>query len=173
MELKRASLLLLLPLIFSACDNSQPSYSASNANSAPPPPPAEAAPPPPAPTQPQPVAEAPTPSRVVQDVAPPRPARSAGYNPAVQFAQVPPGQFGPVPKLGVGGCDTYVERYRTCFNGLKATHDVKGPLRRTLAQQLRQWKADVAAGKLSQVASACTDAESKARNEFAKVGCKF
>jgi hypothetical protein len=172
MELKRASLLLLLPLIFSACDNSQPSYSASNANSAPPPPPAEAAPPPP-PPQPQPVDETPTPPRVVQDVAPPRPARTAGYNPAVQFAQVPPGQFGPVPKLGVGGCDTYVERYRTCFNSLKATHEVKGPLRRTLAQQLRQWKADVAAGKLSQVASACTDAESKARNEFAKVGCKF
>jgi hypothetical protein len=79
--------------------------------------------------------------------------------------------MGPVPKLGVGNCDDYIERYRTCFNSTTIPHEQKFPLRSTLGQQVRQWKADTQAGKISQVAAACTDADKKARVEFAKVGC--
>src|SRR5512143_2058027 len=49
MKLNKAALVLLLPLLISACDSQQPTYSASNANSAPPPPAAQPAPPPPPP----------------------------------------------------------------------------------------------------------------------------
>ncbi len=171
MDLRKISVLLALPLALAACDSGQPTYSASNANSAPPPP------------APQVEQQAPPPPVVQAAVTPPTPPPTASpqqdlpkppvarNDSASRFAQVPPGKMGAVPKLGVGSCDDYIERYRTCFNNTKLEREVKLPLRRTLAQQVRQWKADAAAGKLSQVAAACTDAERTARVEFSKVGC--
>jgi len=79
--------------------------------------------------------------------------------------------MGPVAKLGVGSCDDYIERYRTCFNTSTIPREQKFPLRRALGDQVRQWKADASAGKISQVAAACSDADKKARVEFAKAGC--
>ncbi len=170
MSFKKTGLLLLLPLAISACDSGQPTYSASNAASAPPPPPVQAQP---APQQaPPPVAQAPA-VPVPPPTAParPKPAVSTGFDSPSRFAQVPPGKMGPVAKLGVGSCDDYVERYRTCFNNTTIPREQKFPLRQALGVQVRQWKADTAAGKISQVAAACSDADRKARVEFAKVGC--
>jgi len=171
MDLKKIAVLLTLPLALAACDSGQPTYSASNANSAPPPPPPQVeqqAPPP--------VVQAPVTSPTPPPTAPPRqdlPKPPVTHNDsASRFAQVPVGKIGPVPKLGVGSCDDYIERYRTCFNTTTISREDKFPLRRALGQQVRQWKADAAAGKLSQVAAACTDADKKARAEFSKVGCK-
>jgi len=166
MSFKKTGLLLLLPLVISACDSGQPTYSASNAASAPPPPPAQAQPAPP------PVAQAPS-APVPPPTAParPAPAVASGFDSASRFTQVPPGKMGPVAKLGVGSCDDYVERYRTCFNSTTIPREQKFPLRRTLGEQMRQWKADTQAGRISQVAAACSDADRKARVEFAKVGC--
>jgi hypothetical protein len=166
MSFKKTGLLLLLPLAISACDSGQPTYSASNAASAPPPPPAQAQPAPP------PVAQAPS-APVPPPTAParPAPAVASGFDSASRFTQVPPGKMGPVAKLGVGSCDDYVERYRTCFNSTTIPREQKFPLRRTLGEQMRQWKADTQAGRISQVAAACSDADRKARAEFAKVGC--
>jgi hypothetical protein len=166
MSFKKTGLLLLLPLAISACDSGQPTYSASNAASAPPPPPAQAQPAPP------PVAQAPS-APVPPPTAParPAPAVASGFDSASRFTQVPPGKMGPVAKLGVGSCDDYVERYRTCFNSTTIPREQKFPLRRTLGEQMRQWKADTQAGRISQVAAACSDADRKARVEFAKVGC--
>ena len=166
MSFKKTGLLLLLPLAISACDSGQPTYSASNAASAPPPPPAQAQPAPP------PVAQAPS-APVPPPTAPARsaPAVASGFDSASRFTQVPPGKMGPVAKLGVGSCDDYVERYRTCFNSTTIPREQKFPLRRTLGEQMRQWKADTQAGRISQVAAACSDADRKARVEFAKVGC--
>lgn len=171
MHLKTIAMLFVLPLALAACDSGQPSYSASNANSAPPPPQQQAqqqAPPP--------VAQAPVAPLQPPPTAPPRQdlpkAPTAPPDSTARFAQVPPGKIGPVPKLGVGSCDDYIERYRTCFNNTQMTHDDKYPLRRALAQQVRQWKAAAAGGKLSQVAVECTEADRKARVEFSRVGCK-
>lgn len=174
MHLKTIAMLLVLPFALAACDSGQPSYSASNANSAPPPPPPQAeqhAPPPVAQApvaQPQPPPTAPT-APAQQDV--PKPSK-VSQDSATRFAQVPPGKMGPMPKLGVGSCDDYIERYRTCFNNTQMTREDKLPLRRALAQQVRQWKAAAAGGKLSQVAVECTEADRKARVEFSRVGCK-
>jgi hypothetical protein len=171
MKFKNIALLLLLPLAFAACDSGQPTYSASNASSAPPPPQAEPTPPPP----PPPVAPAAQPA--APPTAPaartdlPKPSQAPGYDSASRFAQVPAGKLGPVDKLGVGSCDDYIERYRKCFNDTTIARDQKFPLRRAFAQQLRQWKADAQAGRISQVAAACSDADKKARVEFSKVGC--
>ena len=169
MDFKKVAVLLLLPLALAACDSGQPTYSAANANTAPPPPPPQAEP-----QAPPPVAQAP----VVQPpaappTAPPRQdlPKPPTHDSASRFAQVPAGKMGPVPKLGVGNCDDYIERYRACFNNTTIAHENKFPLRRALAQQVRQWKADAAAGKISQVAAACSDADKKARVEFGKVGC--
>jgi hypothetical protein len=164
----RKTLLLLLPLALSACDSSQPTYSASNSNSAPAATP-EVAPPPPAP---KPVVVTP-PVAPPREVAPPTPAPNAPQDSATRFSQVQPGKMGPVDKLGVGSCDQYIERYRTCFNSTQIERDQKFELRRTLGQQMRQWKADTAAGRISKVAAACSDAETTARAAFAKVGCSF
>jgi hypothetical protein len=166
MSFKKTGLLLLLPLAISACDSGQPTYSASNAASAPPPP-AQAQPAPPPPVAQAPAAPVPPPT------APPRPAPAVapGFDSASRFAQVPAGKMGPVAKLGVGSCDDYIERYRTCFNTSTIPREQKFPLRRALGEQVRQWKAEASAGKISQVAAACSDADKKARVEFAKVGC--
>jgi hypothetical protein len=167
MSFKKTGLLLLLPLAMSACDSGQPTYSASNAATAPPPP-AQAQPAP----QPPSVAQAPA-APVPPPTAPARPAPAVapGFDSASRFTQVPAGKIGPVPKLGVGSCDDYIERYRTCFNSTTIPREQKFPLRRLLGEQMRQWKADASAGKISQVAAACSDADKKARVEFAKVGC--
>ena len=171
MDLKRAAMLIVLPLALAACDNGQPTYSASNANSAPPPPPQaeQQAPPPVAQAQVEPSQPPAVTAPVRQDS--PKPSR-ASQDSHTRFAQVMPGKMGVMPKLGVGSCDDYVERYRTCFNNTQITREDKWPLRRTLAQQLRQWKAAAADGKLSQVAVECTEADRKARVEFSRVGCK-
>jgi len=174
MRLKRTMLLLLLPVAIAACDSGQPTYSASNANSAPPPPPPAAQQPTPPPAPP-PVAQTPPETAPAATPVPPRaepPRIKPPPTSAERFAQVPPGQIGPVNKLGVGSCDEYIEHYRTCFNNAKLARDQKFPLRRALMQQVRQWKTDAASGKISQVAAACTDAERKARTEFAQLGCK-
>jgi hypothetical protein len=163
----RKTLLLLLPLALSACDSSQPTYSASKANSAPPA--AAEAPPPPAP---KPVVVTP-PTAPPREAAPPTPPPNTPRDSASRFAQVPAGKMGPVDKLGVGSCDQYVERYRTCFNSTQIAREQKFELRRTLSQQVRQWKADAGAGRISKVATACSDAEQQARAAFAKVGCSF
>jgi hypothetical protein len=173
MDLKRVAMLLVLPLALAACDNGQPTYSASNANSTPPPPPppqAEQQAPPPVvqaqaePPKPAPAAPAP------QDLS--NRAKALQDNSTTRFAQVMPGKMGVMPKLGVGSCDDYVERYRTCFNNTQITPEDKHPLRRALAKQMRKWKTAAADGKLSEVAVECTDAAREARVEFSKVGCK-
>jgi hypothetical protein len=173
MGFKRLMLLLLLPAAIAACDSGQPTYSASNANSAPPPPPAAAQQPTPPPAA-APVAQAPAEPQVVAVPAPHAepPRIKPPSDSATRFAQIPPGQIGPLNKLGVGSCDEYIEHYRTCFNNTKLPREQKFPLRRALMQQVRQWKTDSASGKISQVAAACTDAERKARTEFAQLGCK-
>lgn len=174
MNLRRPTLLLLLPLglTLAACESSQPSYSAANANSAPPPAPAPAAPPAqPKPADTPPVAAAAPVAAPPRENAPPRIPAALGYDAAKQYAQVPAGKMGPMPKLGVGSCDDYVERYRACFNGTQIPREQKFPLRRELGGEIRQWKAAIAAGRISEVAAACAAADSKARVAFAKVGC--
>ena len=75
----------------------------------------------------------------------------------------------PVDAIGVGSCDDYIERYRTCLNsGNDSRADTNSPMRRVLRQEVRQWKADAKAGKTSQVAAACTEADKKARVEFSQ-----
>ena len=111
MKWNNVSLLLLLALLISACDSQQPTYSASNANSAPPPPPPAAQPPPPPPVaEPKPVPVAET--------------RPAPKPPVVAVAQHTPSAslpergeaLAPVNPIGIGSCDSYIERYRTCVN---------------------------------------------------------
>jgi hypothetical protein len=167
MSFKKTGLLLLLPLAISACDSGQPTYSASNTTSAPPPP-AQAQSPRPAPL-PWHRRRLRWSCRRLRQHAQRR--GCSGFDSASRFTQAPPGKMGPVAKLGVGSCDDYIERYRTCFNSTTIPREQKFPLRRTLGEQMRQWKADAQAGKISQVAAACSDADKKARVEFAKVGC--
>ena len=172
MRLKRASLLLLLPLIVAACDSNQPSYSASNASSPPPPPP----PPPAAEPAPVPAPVVETPAPATPAPAPAEPTRApppARSNPKNRYAQVPAGKLGPVDKFNVGSCDDYVERYRACFNSGKIPHESKFPLRRALAVQVRDWKKEIAVGHISQVAAACTEADRKARAEMSKFSCGY
>jgi hypothetical protein len=173
MDFKKTAVLLLLPLAISACDSGQPTYSASNANSAPPPAPPQ--------VQPQTPAPAPAPAPVAESTAPaPAPAPAAAAPPRIappplsaeRFSQPPAGKIAEVAKIGIGGCDDYVERYRACFNSTKIPHGEKFQVRRTLMQQVRKWKADTEAGKLSQVAVECTDAARTARAQFEKLGCK-
>jgi hypothetical protein len=171
MHRKKFAALAMLPLALAACDNSQPTYSASNANSAAPPPPVTAPPPPP----PAPVEVAAAPA-AVPTPAPALPAAPpklvAQPRPTQWFAQVAPGKLGDLPKLGVGSCDDYVQRYRTCFNATEIPRGEKFQVRRDLMQQVRKWKQDVVQGKVSQVAVECTDAAHAARERFVKLGCK-
>jgi hypothetical protein len=161
--------LLLLPLLISACDSQQPSYSASNANSAPPAPqPAQEAPPP--------VPPAAVASEKQPDAATRRPPAPATHElvRAYPVAKRPP-PLPPVNALGIGGCDDYINRYRTCVNNGVADGTIpvgrRSPLVRALNVQVRQWQADVAAGKTSELVTACAEADKKARPELVNVGC--
>jgi hypothetical protein len=166
MKWNKVPLLLLLPLLISACDSQQPSYSASNANSAPPPPPPAA------------VEEAPKP------VAPPVQPRAEPAKPAapatrelVRARPMParPDPLPPVNAFGIGGCDDYINRYRTCVNSGVTNGTIPAGRRSTLIRglnvQVRQWQADVAAGKSNGLVTACADADKKARPELVNVGC--
>jgi len=123
------SLLFLLAVLISACDSQQPTYSASNANSAPPPAPApvaEAPKPaePPAPPQPKPEVARAKPVPVSQELvrARPMPAR--------------PDPLPPVDAFGIGGCDDYINRYRTCVNSGVANNTIPIGRRSHLVQGL-------------------------------------
>src|SRR5512144_446492 len=170
MKLSTVPLLLLLPLLISACDSQQPSYSASNATSAPPPQqaPAQEAPPP------APPAAVATEKR--PDAAPPRPPAPAKHElvRAYPVAKRPP-PLPPVQAFGIGGCDDYINRYRTCVNNGVADGSIpvdrRSKLVRGLNVQVRQWQADVAAGKTSELVAACAEADKKARPELVNAGC--
>jgi len=161
------SLLFLLAVLISACDSQQPTYSASNANSAPPPPPApveEAPKPAPPPVQPQP------------ELARAKPAAPASHE-LVRARPMParPDPLPPVNAFGIGSCDDYINRYRTCVNTGVANDTIPVGRRSRLVHglnvQVRQWQADVAAGKSNSLVTACAEADQKARPELVKVGC--
>ena len=163
----KVPLLFLLPLLISACDSQQPTYSASNANSAPPPAPA-------------PVAEAPKPAappaQPQQEVARPKPVVPVSQE-LVRARPMPsrPDPLPPVDAFGIGGCDDYINRYRACVNAGAANDSIPSGHRAKLVHgfniQVRQWQADVAAGKANSLVTSCADADRKARLELVKVGC--
>jgi len=167
------SLLFLLAVLISACDSQQPTYSASNANTAPPPPPPVA-----------PVAEAPKPAE--PPVQPPpaqpkpetgRPRAAVPANSLVRARPMPvqPEPLPPVDAFGIGGCDDYINRYRTCVNTGVANNTIPLSRRTKLVKglnvQVRQWRADVASGKSNGLVTACAEADKNARPELVKVGC--
>jgi hypothetical protein len=171
MKWNNLSLLLLLALLISACDSQQPTYSASNANSAPPPPPPAAQPPPPPaaePAAPMPVAE--------KSPAPPPPVVPvAQHTPSASL----PGRseaLAPVQPIGIGSCDSYIERYRTCVNNGVASGTMasssKFALTHAFNRQVRKWQADVAAGNTAELVTACAEADKQARDELVKAGCR-
>jgi len=182
MELKRIPLLLLLPLAMSACDSSQPSYSAANS----------AAPPPPAPV----AATAPAPASDAQASAPvdaaavatPSPAEPKAHVVAMRNPDSMPMSLGrlaamkgggsqaaqPADPIGVGPCDDYVTRYRACMNGMtkgSVPNAERFALMRTLTAQTRQWRADVSAGKTGTLSAVCSDATKEARTTWTRLGC--
>jgi len=162
------SLLFLLAVIISACDSQQPTYSASDANSAPPPP------------APAPVAEAPKPApppvQPQAEVARAKPAEPVSHE-LVRARPMParPDPLPPVDAFGIGGCDDYINRYRACVNAGVANDTIpvgrRSKLVHGLNVQVRQWHADVAAGKANGLVTACAEADKKARPELVKVGC--
>jgi hypothetical protein len=173
MKWNYVSLLFVLALVISACDSQQPTYSASNANSAPPPPP-----------PPTPVAEAPKPAEPPVQPPPPQPkheaTRARAAVPANQLARARPmpaaaDPLPPFEAFGIGGCDDYINRYRTCVNTGVANNTIpvgrRTKLIKGLNVQVRQWKADVAAGKSTGLVTSCAEADRTARLELVKVGC--
>ena len=169
MKWNNVLLLLLLGMLISACDSQQPSYSASNANSAPPPAPPAAEPPPPpaAPAAPVPVAE-------TRPAPQPSPAPAASHTPSASLPQRSE-WLASVEPIGIGSCDSYIERYRTCVNNGVASGTMPNPskfaLVHTFNRQVRQWKADVASGNTAQLVTACAEADKQARDELVKAGC--
>ncbi|HSE12623.1 MAG TPA: hypothetical protein VLB69_08310 [Rudaea sp.] len=166
MKLNMAPLVLLLPLLMSACDSQQPSYSASNANSVPPPQPAVQAPPPPP-------AEVVTEKR--PESAPVRPAPVSRELVRARPMPTRPDPLPPVNAIGIGGCDDFINRYRTCVNTGVANGTIpvsrRSKLVRAFNVQVRQWQADLAAGNTSSLVTSCAEADKKARPELVQVGC--
>jgi len=172
MKWNNVSLLLLLGLLIAACDSQQPTYSASNANSAPPPPPPPAAQPPPPraaePAAPMPVAE--------KRPAPPPPTvyEARQHTPAASLPERGEA-LPPVAPIGIGSCDSYIERYRTCVNNGVASGTMPDPSKFALThafnRQVRKWQADVSAGNTAQLVTACAEADQQARDELVKAGC--
>jgi hypothetical protein len=82
----------------------------------------------------------------------------------------------PVDPIGIGSCDSYIERYRACVNNGVASGTMsntsKFPLVHTFNRQVRKWQADVAAGNTSQLVTACAEADKQARDELVKAGCR-
>jgi hypothetical protein len=162
------SLLFLLAVLVSACDSQQPTYSASNASSAPPPAPA-------------PVAEAPQPAAPPEqpqaEVVRAKPAVAPVSHEVARARPMParPDPLPPVDAFGIGGCDDYINRYRACVNAGVANETIpvgrRSHLVHGLNVQVRQWQADVAAGKANGLVTACAEADKKARPELVKVGC--
>ena len=172
MKWNNVSLLLLLALLVSACDSEQPTYSASNANSAPPPPPAAQPPPPP------PAAATPAPMPVAETrSAPPPPAVSEArqHTPSASLPERSEA-LAPVQPIGIGSCDSYIERYRTCVNNGVASGTMasssKFALTHAFNRQVRKWQADVAAGNTAELVTACAEADKQARDELVKAGCR-
>ena len=170
MKWNNVLLLLLLALLISACDSQQPTYSASNANSAPPPPPPAAQPPPPPPAAPA----VPVPVAETHPAPRPSPVPTASHTPSASLPQR--GEWlASVEPIGIGSCDSYIERYRTCVNNGVASGTMPNPskfaLMHTFNRQVRQWKADVASGNTAQLVTACAEADKQARDELVKAGC--
>ena len=169
MKWNKVPLLFLLPLLISACDSQQPTYSASNANSAPPPP------------APAPVAEAPKPVAPPPVQAQPEAPRAKPAAPTsrelVRARPMPtlPEPLPPVDAFGIGGCDDYVNRYRACVNTGVANNTIPLNRRSKLVKafniQVRQWKSDVAAGKANSLVTSCAEADQTARPNLVSVGC--
>ena len=167
MKWNKGSLLFALPLLIAACDSEQPTYSASNANSAPPPAPVAEAPPP---------VTAPPPPAPKAEVARAKPEVPASHE-LVRARPMParPDPLPPVDAFGIGGCDDYINRYRACVNAGVANQSIpvghRAKLVHSLNVQVRQWQADVSAGKASSLVTSCAEADKKARPELVKVGC--
>lgn len=172
MKWNNVSLLLLLALLVSACDSEQPTYSASNANSAPPPPPPAAQPPP------LPVAQPAAPMPVAETrPAPPPPDASVARQHTPSASLPERGEaLAPVQPIGIGSCDSYIERYRTCVNNGVASGTMasssKFALTHAFNRQVRKWQADVAAGNTAELVTACAEADKQARDELVKAGCR-
>jgi hypothetical protein len=171
MKWNNVSLLLLLALLISACDSQQPTYSASNANSAPPPAPPAAPPPPPPAAEPA----APTPVAETRPAPPPAPVSVARHTPSASLPERSEA-LAPIQPIGIGSCDSYIERYRTCVNNGVASgtmpNSSKFALMHTFNRQVRKWQADVAAGNTTELVSACAEADKQARDELVKAGCR-
>ena len=172
MKWNKAPLLLLLPLLISACDSQQPSYSASNTTSVQPA--AQAAPPaPPPPAVAEPAEPAATP---VAEQRPAETSKSYGSAAAPRVA-IPGGSLprnealAPVKPIGIGGCDSYIERYRACVNNSATNRTTRFALVHVFNQQVRKWQADVASGETTGLVAACAEADRQARDQLVKAGC--
>jgi hypothetical protein len=179
MKLNQVPLLLLLPLVISACDSQQPSYSASNANSAPAPAPQQApaqeAPPPNAPHADAPPAMAAAEKPPV-DAAPKAYSVAAAHHVAIAGGSLPEHEvLAPVNPTGIGGCDSYIERYRACVNNGVANRTMSNPskfaLVHTFNRQMRKWQADVKSGDTAGLVTACAEADKQARPDLVQAGC--
>jgi hypothetical protein len=80
-----------------------------------------------------------------------------------------------VNPIGIGGCDSYIQRYRTCVNNGVANRTMpnasKFHLVHAFNQQVRNWQADVKSGKTAGLATACAEADKQARPDLVQAGC--